>query len=180
VTKGDAGAFTVWLTGFSGAGKSTIATSLSAQLAARGLDIEIIDGDLLRQGLSADLGFSKRDRDENVRRAAWLCTVLNRHGVVTIVALVSPYEEAREQARSQIGRMLLVHVDCRLELLRARDTKGLYGKASRGELTGLTGVDDPYEAPARPDLRVDTGEEPVDGSVRRVLDALEQRRYIRS
>ena len=174
------GALTVWLTGLSGAGKSTIASALAAQLASRGLDVEVIDGDLLRKGLSADLGFSKKDRDENVRRAAWLCTILNRHGIVTIVALVSPYEAAREKARTLIGRMLLVHVDCAVDVLRARDTKGLYGKASRGEMTGLTGVDDPYEPPAKPEMRIETSDEPVDRSVRRILDALEQRGYIAS
>lgn len=172
------GGFTVWLTGLSGSGKSTIASALAAELADRGLDTEIIDGDLLREGLSADLGYSKRDRDENVRRASWLCTVLNRHCIATLVALVSPYEAARHEARARVGRMLLVHVECSLDVLRARDTKGLYAKAARGEVTGLTGVDDPYEPPARPDLRIDTSDEPVDRSTRRILVALEQRGYI--
>jgi adenylylsulfate kinase len=179
VTSGQPG-FTIWLTGLSGSGKSTIATALSERLAGRGLDIEIIDGDVLRKGLSSDLGFSRRDRDENVRRVGWLAALLNRHGIVSIVALVSPYEAAREEARARIGSVVLVHVDCPIDVLRARDTKGLYRKASEGQMTGLTGVDDPYEPPGAPDLRLDTSREPVERCVARILVVLEQRGYIQS
>ena len=176
--KADRRGFTVWLTGLSGAGKSTIARMLADHLVELGIEIEVIDGDLLRQGLSSDLGFSRRDRDENVRRAAWLCTLLNRHGIVAIVALVSPYAAARELARDWIGQMILVHVDCPLDVLRARDPKGLYLKSSQGQMGGLTGIDDPYEVPSAPDLRVDTSSESVDRSVERVLVVLQQRGYI--
>lgn len=167
--------FTVWFTGPPGSGKTTLARALTHVLRQRGLErIELLDGDDLRTSLSRDLGFGREDRDENVRRTAFLCEMLNRHGVIALVALVSPYERAREEARGRL-RMALVHVGCPLDVLVARDAKGLYRRALAGELTSMTGIDDPYETPTAPDLRVRTDRETTDGSVARVVRMLEDR-----
>jgi adenylyl-sulfate kinase len=170
--------FTVWLTGLSGAGKTTIAAHLDRELRARGRGVEVLDGDVVRTHLSKGLGFSKEDRDTNIVRIAFVASLLTRHGVAVITAAISPYEGARRQARELIGHFLEVYVRCDLEELVRRDVKGLYRKALAGELPNFTGVSDPYEEPRHPDLVVDTDRETVDESVAAILAALERRRFL--
>lgn len=166
-------AFTVWFTGLSGSGKSTIAGHLAGLLRARGLPVVILDGDEIRAGLSADLGFSRADRDTQVRRVGWICGLLTRNGVVAIAALVSPYEATRAEVRAAIGRCLVVHVDAPLETLAARDTKGLYRAAATGAVADLTGVGDPYEPPPDPDVRCPSdGQETAEACAERVVEAI--------
>lgn len=165
----------VWLTGLPGAGKTTIAHRVADRLRARGLPVEILDGDAVRQHISRDLGFSREDRLENIRRVAYLADLLVRHGVIVLVALVSPYREGRQQARERIGDFLEVYVRCPMEVLIERDPKGLYARALRGEIQNFTGLDDPYEPPDAPDLVVDTDREPPEASAEKVLHLLAQR-----
>jgi adenylyl-sulfate kinase len=170
--------FTVWLTGLSGAGKSTIATKLERELIARGRKVEILDGDVVRTHLSKGLGFSKEDRDTNILRIAFVCSLLTRHGAAVISAAISPYAEARAEARARIGEFVEVYVQCPIDELTRRDVKGLYEKALRGELPNFTGVSDPYEAPVNPEVIVNTDTETVDQSVAKILAVLEQRGYV--
>jgi adenylyl-sulfate kinase len=172
---------TIWLTGLPGSGKTTIARLLAVALRDRGItEVEVLDGDALRAGLSADLGFDRAGRDEQVRRVAYVCELLNRHGVTAVVSLVSPYERAREQARARSAGMILVHVDCPLPVLLKRDPKGLYRKALAGEIEHFTGIDDPYELPERPDLRLRTDEQRPDECVEAVIGLLDERGYLPS
>jgi adenylylsulfate kinase len=170
--------FTVWLTGLSGAGKSTIAHRLEQALVTRGKPVEILDGDVVRTHLSKGLGFSREDRDTNILRIAFVSSLLTRHGVAVISAAISPYAETRAQARAQIGEFVEVYVRCPIEELTKRDVKGLYAKALRGELANFTGVSDPYEAPENPDVTVHTDAETVEESVDKILATLELRGYI--
>ena len=173
-------AFVVWLTGRPGSGKTTIANALAAELRRRGADrVELLDGDELRAtALSRGLGFSREDRDENVRRVGFVAGLLARNGVVAIVSLVSPYEGAREEVRAGIDRFVLVHADCAPEELARRDPKGHYAKARRGEMASFTGVSDPYEPPMRPDLRIRTDEMSVAHAVARIVEHLERAGYL--
>jgi adenylylsulfate kinase len=167
---------TVWLTGLSGSGKSTIADVLVERMGRLGRRAELLDGDVVRTHLSAGLGFSREDRDTNVRRVGWICALLNRHGVDAVVALISPYRAARDEVRSSVDRFLEVHVDCPLEVLVARDPKGLYRRALAGELANFTGVSDPYEPPLQPEVVCRTdGDETPEASATRILDALAAR-----
>ena len=154
--------FTVWLTGLSGAGKSTIANALCEKLAAAGVPFELLDGDVVRTHLSKGLGFSREDRDTNVRRIGWVCQLLNRHGVAAVVAAISPYRSTRDEVRATLEHFVEVHVDAPLEVLVQRDVKGLYKKALAGEIEHFTGVSDPYEPPLDPEVvcRTDSGETP--------------------
>jgi adenylylsulfate kinase len=165
--------FTIWLTGLSGAGKSTIANRLAAALHERGRHVEVLDGDEVREHLSKGLGFTKEDRDTNIRRIAYVARVVTRCGAVAITAAISPYREARDAARTQIGRFVEVYVRCPLDELVRRDAKGLYARALRGEIDHFTGVSDPYEPPHAPEIVVDTHLEPPEASARRILDRLE-------
>ena len=172
--------FTVWLTGLSGAGKSTIALQLERELGARGCAVEVLDGDVVRTHLSKGLGFSREDRDANILRIAFVSALLTKHGAAVISAAISPYAETRRQAREMIGDFIEVHVDAPLEVLIRRDVKGLYAKAIRGEIKEFTGISDPYEAPETPDVRVETDRETVDESVAKILSFLEERGYIQT
>jgi adenylylsulfate kinase len=171
--------FTVWFTGLSGAGKSTIAEMLYHELRARDLKVEILDGDVVRRNLSKGLGFSKEDRDTNIIRIAFVAQLLTRNGVATICCPISPYRETRNRAREMIGDFVEVYVHATVEeLARSRDPKGLYKRALAGELKHFTGVDDPYEPPENPELVVDTMVETPEESLRKVLEALARLGYI--
>jgi adenylylsulfate kinase len=170
---------TVWLTGLSGAGKTTIAEAVAGQLRATGQDVEVLDGDELRRGLSAGLGFSREDRDIHVRRVGFVAELLARHGVVTLVPVIAPYAATRDEVRAMHDAhatcYLEVHVATPLAECALRDVKGLYARAAAGELTGMTGVDDPYEEPDKPDLRLDTTGVDVTAVSQQVLDLLSER-----
>lgn len=170
--------FTVWLTGLSGAGKSTIADLLTNELEARGRLVDVLDGDVVRTHLSKGLGFSREDRDINILRIAFVCSLLTRHGAAVISAAISPYEGARRQAREQIPNFLEVYVKCPIEELTRRDVKGLYEKALRGEITNFTGISDPYEEPTNPEVVVETDQETVEQSVQKILTALDERGWL--
>lgn len=151
-------AWTIWFTGLSGSGKSTLARALASRLRSLSISYEILDGDEIRKQICSDLGFSRRDRNENIRRIGYITRLLNRHNVVSIVAAISPYEEMREDVRRRSARFLQVHVDCPLETLIQRDTKGFYRLALAGEMAQFSGISDIYESPVSPDLYLDTGE----------------------
>ena len=165
---------TLWLTGLSGAGKSTIAERVAAELRRQGRRVEVLDGDAIRENLSRGLGFSKEDRDTNIRRIGFVAELLARNGVVVIVAAISPYRAVRDEVRARIDRFVEVHVHCSLDELVRRDVKGLYRRALAGEIEHFTGVSDPYEEPLDPEVVVDTGVENADESVLRVLAALDE------
>ena len=173
--------FTVWFTGLSGAGKSTIAEMLYHEFQARGLKTEILDGDVVRQNLSKGLGFSKEDRDTNILRIGFVADLLTRNGVATICCPISPYRETRDAVRAQIGteRFVEIYVHATVEEIAAnRDPKGLYRKALAGEITGFTGVDDPYEPPEHPELVIDTESESPEESLLHVLEKLAELGHI--
>ena len=173
--------FTVWFTGLSGSGKSTIAEMLYHEFQARGMRTEILDGDVVRQNLSKGLGFSKEDRDTNIMRIGFVANLLTRNGVATICCPISPYKETRDANRELIGEFVEVYVHATLdELAEHRDPKGLYKKAMAGEITGFTGVDDPYEVPENPELVVDTMTETPEESLQHVLTALVKLGYLDS
>jgi adenylylsulfate kinase len=171
--------FTVWFTGLSGSGKSTIAEMLYHEFQARGMKTEILDGDVVRQNLSKGLGFSKEDRDLNIMRIGFVANLLTRNGVATICCPISPYKETRDANRELIGAFVEVYVHATVEeLAENRDPKGLYKKALAGEITGFTGVDDPYEVPENPELVVDTMTETPEESLQNVLTALVKLGYL--
>jgi adenylylsulfate kinase len=173
--------FTVWFTGLSGAGKSTVAEMLFHEFQARGMKTEILDGDVVRQNLSKGLGFSKEDRDLNILRIGFVAGLLTRNGVATICCPISPYREARDAVRAQIGDFVEIYVHATVEEIAAhRDPKGLYKKALAGEITGFTGVDDPYEAPEHPELVLNTLEETPKESLQHVLTTLVKLGYLDS
>jgi adenylylsulfate kinase len=171
--------FTVWFTGLSGAGKSTIAEMLLHEFRARGMKTEILDGDVVRKNLSKGLGFSKEDRDTNILRIGFVAELLTRNGVATICCPISPYKETRDRVRAMVGEFVEVYVHATLEeLAEHRDPKGLYKKAMAGEITGFTGVDDPYEVPEHPELVLDTMVESPEASLQRVLTRLKELGYL--
>lgn len=170
--------FTVWLTGLSGAGKSTIARGLAAALRERGRRVEVLDGDEVREQLNQGLGFTREDRDTNVRRIAYVAKLLTRNGVVVIIAAISPYQAARDEARRQIGAFVEIYVRCSLDELVRRDVKGLYARALRGEIANFTGISDPYEEPLAAEIVIDTEGEDAQASVAAILDSLETRGYL--
>ncbi len=171
----------VWLTGLSGAGKSTIAGELKSRLEGRARTVTLLDGDVVRTHLSKGLGFSKEDRDTNIRRIGFVASEVVRHGGAVICAAVSPYESARNEARDLVGpaSFVLVHVATPLEVCEQRDVKGLYAKARRGEIKGLTGVDDPYEPPRTPDLVLTTLDADAAECAARIERLLESRALLR-
>jgi adenylylsulfate kinase len=177
------GGFTLWFTGLSGAGKTTIAHLVGPALEERGHIVEYLDGDTVRTHLSKGLGFSKEDRDTNIERIGWVASRLTRHGAAVLASAISPYEETRQKARAMVepwGRFVEVHVDCSVDECARRDIKGLYQKAFAGEITGFTGVDDPYEPPSNPELRVDTERESAEEIARRILAKLEELGLVRA
>ncbi len=147
---------TIWMTGLSGSGKSTVASMLAKRLSAVGAQVEILDGDVVRTNLSKGLGFSKEDRDTNIRRIGFVCNLLSRNGVFAIAAAISPYRAIRAEVRAAAGNFVEVFTDCPLDTLVERDVKGLYKKALAGEIKNFTGVSDPYEAPESPEVRIDS------------------------
>jgi adenylyl-sulfate kinase len=170
--------FTVWLTGLSGAGKTTLAHALEANLRESGRRVEVLDGDVVREHLSKGLGFSKEDRDTNIRRIGFVCKLLSRNGVVAIAAVISPYRELRDEVRREIGDFVEVHVSCPLDELVRRDVKGLYARALRGDLPQFTGVSDPYEPPLNPEVVVETATQSPDQSIQTILATLERLGYL--
>ena len=170
---------TVWLTGLPSAGKSTLATALAQRLRNAGRSVEVLDGDAVRENLTAGLGFSRADRDTNVRRIGWVAALLARHGVLVLVPVIAPYAATRAAVRAEHeaadAAYLENHVATNVEVCAQRDMKGLYAKARAGELSGLTGVDDPYEEPVNPALRLETAGRPVTHAVTNLLDLLSQR-----
>jgi adenylylsulfate kinase len=171
--------FTVWFTGLSGAGKSTVAELLYHELQARGMKVEILDGDKVRQNLSKGLGFSKEDRDTNILRIGFVANLLTRNGVATICCPISPYRETRNQVRKLVGDFVEVYVYATVEeIAQHRDPKGLYKKAQAGEIKNFTGVDDPYEPPENPELTLDTMVETPADSLGRVLEKLAELGYV--
>jgi adenylyl-sulfate kinase len=171
--------FTVWFTGLSGSGKSTIAEMLYHEFQARGLKTEILDGDVVRQNLSKGLGFSKEDRDTNILRIGFVANLLTRNGVATICCPISPYKATRDANRELIGEFVEIYVHATVEeLAENRDPKGLYKKALAGEIKGFTGVDDPYEVPEDPELVVDTMVETPEESLQKVLTRLVELGYL--
>ncbi len=171
--------FTVWFTGLSGAGKTTIADKLEAELKARGHRVEVLDGDVVRTHLSKGLGFSKEDRDTNIRRIAFVAHLLSRNGVAVITAAISPYREIRDEAREMIGDFVEVYARCPIDVLAERDVKGLYKKALAGEIQNFTGVSDPYEEPLAAEVTIDTDSESVDESLAKVLAAIDKAGYLK-
>ena len=171
--------FTVWFTGLSGSGKSTIAEMLFHEFQARGMKTEILDGDVVRQNLSKGLGFSKEDRDTNIRRIAFVANLLSRNGVPVITAAISPYREIRDEARQMMGeRFVEAYVKASVETCEQRDVKGLYAKARAGEIKEFTGVSDPYEPPENPELVIETEQQSAEESARQILAYLESRELI--
>jgi adenylyl-sulfate kinase len=171
--------FTLWFTGLSGAGKTTISRLVEAELRERGSRVEVLDGDIVRENLSKGLGFSKQDRDTNIRRIAFVADLLSRNGVPVITAAISPYREIRDEARELMGdRFIEIFVKASVEVCAERDVKGLYEKAFKGEIKEFTGVSDPYEPPLNPELTLDTEHQSPEESAGKILGLLEDRQLI--
>ncbi len=162
----------VWFTGLSGAGKTTISEELYSRLRELGQKVEILDGDIIRKNLTKGLGFSKEDRDENIRRIGFVAHLLARNGVVVLVAAISPYRQLRDEVRAKVGSFIEVYVNAPLEVCELRDVKGLYKKARAGEITHFTGIDDPYEEPLSPEVECRTDRETISESVDKVFELL--------
>jgi adenylylsulfate kinase len=177
------GGFTLWFTGLSGSGKTTIAHIVGPELDRRGHLVEYLDGDTVRTHLSKGLGFSKEDRDAHIERVGWVAARMTRHGAAVICAAISPYEETRAKAREfveEFGPFVEVFVKASVDECARRDVKGLYAKAFAGEITGFTGVDDPYEEPTRPEIVIDTEEHEPEEAARLILARLEQLGLVRA
>lgn len=170
--------FTIWFTGLSGAGKSTLAEAIEQRLYVRGRNVEILDGDIVRTHLSKGLGFSREDRDTNIKRIAFVCKLLTRNGVICISAAIAPYREARLWARKEIGNFVEIYVKCPIEICRQRDVKGLYKLVDEGKIQNFTGINDPYEEPEHPELIVETGKESIEESVDRIFARLTELGYL--
>ena len=169
---------TIWFTGLSGAGKSTLAEAVAQRLRAQGELVEIMDGDAVRTHLSKGLGFSREDRDTNIKRIAFVCNLLTRNGVICISAAIAPYREARAWAREEIGDFIEVYVKCPLEVCRERDVKGLYKLVDEGKIQHFTGIDDPYEEPENPDLVIETSKQSLEESVETLLAKVRSLGYL--
>jgi adenylylsulfate kinase len=169
---------TVWFTGLSGAGKTTIREVVEARLRERGCKVEVLDGDIVRENLTRDLGFSPEDREENIRRITFVAQLLTRNDVIVLVSAISPYRSMRDTAREKIGDFVEVYVSAPLEVCEARDVKGLYQKARDGRIPHFTGIDDPYEPPLSPEVNCATHEETLEESAAKVLARLEELGYV--
>ncbi len=169
---------TVWMTGLPGSGKTTIALEVERRLKAMGRNVEILDGDEVRKGLSSDLGFSKEDRQRHAKRVTFVAKVLSRNGVIVLVGLISPFRDFRQYAREEIGAFIEVFVDTSLEECIHRDPKGLYKKALAGEIKDLTGLQDPYEPPLDPEVHILTEEVTVQGSADMIMAKLAEAGYL--
>jgi len=172
--------FVVWLTGLPGSGKTTIAQRLLRELKARNLKVELFDGDEVRRNLSKGLGFSKEDRDTHNKRIIYVCKLLTRNGVNTIVSLISPYRSTRAYARENLPKFVEVYLKCSIEECIKRDPKGLYKKALAGEITNMTGIQDPYEEPLNPEVLLDTEHDSSKNNVAKVIKKLEELGYIKA
>jgi adenylylsulfate kinase len=170
--------FVLWLTGLSGSGKTTIALVLEEQLKAAGKRVQVLDGDEIRKGLSPEIGFSKEDRERHNRRVIFLAGMLLRHDVVSIIPLISPYREVRDEARQRLGTFVEVFVDATLDTCIKRDPKGLYKKALAGQITDMTGIQDPYEPPLDPEVVVTTDDETPAANAGKILDYLRRRGWL--
>ena len=170
--------FAVWFTGLPSSGKSTLARGLEQELIARGRFVEVLDGDEIRLRLTKGLGFSKEDRDENIRRIAFVAKLLARSGAVAITATISPYREIREEVRAEIPSFVEIYVDCPIETCVERDVKGLYKKALAGEIKHFTGISDPYEPPASPEIVIRSSEESEETSLAKIIDGLTALGYL--
>jgi adenylyl-sulfate kinase len=168
---------TVWFTGMSGAGKTALAIPLEEALRGRGLKVERLDGDIVRQSLTRDLGFSKEDRDKNIERITFVAKLLTRNGVAVLCSFISPYRQVRAKVREEVGNFVEIYCYAPLETLVERDVKGLYKKALAGEIDNFTGVSDPYEAPENPDVTIDSSVETVEESLSKILAKLEELGY---
>jgi adenylylsulfate kinase len=169
---------TVWFTGLSGAGKTTIRMAVEEKLRAQGHKVEVLDGDIVRENLTKGLGFSKEDRDENIRRIGFVSHLLTRNGVIVLVSAISPYREIRDEVRDRIGNFVEVFVNAPLAVCEERDVKGLYKRARAGELKQFTGIDDPYEAPLSPEIECRTDLETLEESATKVLSQLQALGYL--
>ncbi len=169
---------TIWFTGLSGSGKTTIRMALEQKLRSRGLKVEVLDGDIVRQNLTKGLGFSKEDRDENIRRIGFVSHLLTRNGVIVMVSAISPYRAIRDEVRERIGDFVEVYANAPLEVCEERDVKGLYKRARSGEIKQFTGISDPYEAPLDPEVECRTDLETLDESVDKVMHKLEEMGYV--
>jgi len=170
---------TIWLTGLSGAGKSTIAQALAEVLKQQGIQrLELLDGDVVRQNLTKGLGFSKEDRDENIRRIGFVAHLLTRNGVIVLVSAISPYREIRQEVSDRIGNFIEVYVNAPLEVCEQRDVKGLYKKARTGEIKQFTGVSDPYDSPLNPTVECQTDQETIEESVAKIISKMQEMGYL--
>ncbi len=165
--------FTLWFTGLPCSGKSTLARRVQEILLERGMNVELLDGDEVRQNLCKGLGYSKEDRDTNIRRIGYVCKLLSRNGAVAVAAAISPYREIREENRRAIAAYVEVYVKAPIEVLAKRDVKGMYKKALAGEITNFTGVSDPYEEPERPEILIESDKETVEDSTAKIIRTLE-------
>lgn len=169
---------TVWFTGLSGAGKTTISRAVEEKLRAQNLKIEILDGDIVRTNLTKGLGFSREDRDENIRRIGFVSHLLTRNGVIVLVSAISPYRSTREEVRHRIGNFVEVYVNAPLSVCEERDVKGLYKRARAGEIANFTGISDPYEPPEHPEITCNTNVEDLEESVLKVMNRLQELGYL--
>ena len=169
---------TIWFTGMSGSGKTALALPLEEELKKRGLKVERLDGDIVRQSLTRDLGFSKEDRDKNIERVTFVAKLLTRNGVAVLCSFISPYRAVRAKVKEEVGNFVEVYCHAPLETLIERDVKGLYKKALAGEIENFTGISDPYESPENPDVMIDSGAETVEESLAKVLRRLEDLGYV--
>ena len=170
--------FTLWFTGLPCSGKSAVADRVAAILRDRGLRVERLDGDTVRQELTRDLGFSKKDRDENIRRVTFVAKLLSRNGVAVLTSFISPYREMRDRARREATNFVEIYAKCPVAVCMQRDIKGMYQKAIRGEIKEFTGVSDPYEEPLNPEIVLETDKETLEESVERVLTKLSELGYL--